>query len=207
MPHRTLLAAALAAAAWTLSAPAPMARAQRPTPEVAVIDLSHVFNNYRKFQNLSKKLKEEVDLAEAELKANRAKLQQMARQLEEFEKGSAEFRELEEELARSQADLQIQVNTQKRRFVEKEAANYYSVYQDVLMEVEAFCKQHNIKLVLRYSGQPIDETEPGEVVQTLNKSVVYHDPAIDISEHILERLNGRQQMTNRPKQGVPKKTR
>ena len=207
MPHRTLLAASLAAAAVMQAALAPAAHAQRPGPEVAVIDLSHVFNNYRKFQSLSQKLKDEVERAEAELKANRAKLQQMARQLEEFEKGSPEYRELEEELARGQADLQIQVNTQKRRFVEQEAANYYSVYQDVIAEVESFCKQHDIKLVLRYSGQPIDETEPGEVVQTLNKSVVYHDPAIDISEHILERLNGRQQVTNRPKQGVPKKTR
>lgn len=207
MRHRTLMAAALGAAALTLSPLVPAARAQRPSPEVAVIDLNYVFNNYRKFQNLSKKLKEDVDLAEAELKANREKLRQMAQQLNEFEKGSAEYRELEEELARSQADLQIQVNTQKRRFVEQEAANYYSVYQEVLAEVEAFCKDHNIMLVLRYSGQPIDETEPGEVVQTLNKSVVYHNPTIDISEHILERLNGRQQLTNRPKQGVPRKTR
>jgi Skp family chaperone for outer membrane proteins len=207
MRNHTLRAAAFAAAASLSLALAPEARAQRSGPEVAVIDLSHVFKNYQKFQVLSKRLEDEVKQAEAELKANRAKLQQMARQLDEFEKGSAEYRELEEELARGQADLQIQVNAQKRRFVEQEAANYYSVYQEVLVEVEAFCKQHDIKLVLRYSGQPIDESEPSEVVQALNKSVVYHDPAIDISEHILERLNGRQQVTNRPKQGVPKKTR
>jgi hypothetical protein len=44
--------------------------------------------------------------------------------------------------------------------------------------------------VLRYASDPVDDpNNRGEIVRGINKSVVYVDPTLDITKHILADLN------------------
>ena len=166
----------------------PLSAQQRgPAPSVAILDLTYIFKNHSRFQALTNDMRRDVDNAENSLKAERDAFQQLTARLEEFKKGTNEYKQLEEEIARRAADLQLKINIQKRTFLEQEAKIYFSVYQEVLNHVKTYAESNGISMVMRFNGDPIDTSDPQEVLKELNKSVIYYNRAIDITPIILER--------------------
>lgn len=182
--------AALVAGLCVVHAAAPPAIAQqRSTPQVAIIDLAYIFNNHVKFKALSDELRRDVEAAEAELKNNKAALQKMADSLESYNRSSPEYRQLEEDIAKRSADLQVQVQLQKKEFFEKEAKIYYTVYQEIMEQVKYHSDKHGIVLVMRFNGDPLDENDPQGIQKELNKAVLYYNKMIDITPIILDAVN------------------
>jgi Skp family chaperone for outer membrane proteins len=165
---------------------------QRPAqgPSVAILDLTYVFKNHARFQQMSNDMRRDVESAENTLKNERTAYQQLTEKLEQYKRGTAEFKAMEEELAERAAKLNLQVNIQKKNFLEQEAKIYYTVYQEVIDCVKNYADSAGTSLVLRFNGDPIDRSDPQEVLKELNKSVIYYNRAIDITPIILERLNG-----------------
>ncbi|HEX4150062.1 MAG TPA: OmpH family outer membrane protein [Pirellulales bacterium] len=194
------LVAALIALAACLSPLAPTALAQQPphhgAPLVAILDLTYIFKNHTRFQQMSNDMRREVEAAENSLKSDRESYQQLTQKLEQYKRGTPEYRALEEELAKRAAELNLQVNIQKKNFLEQEAKIYYTVYQEVIDCVKYHCDTTGVALVLRFNGDPIDRNDPQEVLKELNKSVIYYNRSIDITPIILEKLNAVQ-----PRQG------
>lgn len=188
--------AAVAAFLAVLQAASPEAAAQQrtaptgqPGPQVALLDLAYIFANHVRFKQLSDALRRDVEAAEAELKNNKAALQKMADQLESYNRGTPEFRQLEEDLAKRNAEIQVQVGVQKRDFFEQEAKMYFSVYQEIMEQVRYYSDKHGILLVMRFNGDPLDENDPQGIQKELNKAVLYHNKMIDITPYILDAVN------------------
>jgi Skp family chaperone for outer membrane proteins len=215
---------ALAASLSVVHVAAPFAAAQQrqgaqPAPQIALVDLAYIFQNHVRFKALSEDLRRDVEAAEAELKNNKAALQKMADQLEQFNRNSQEYRQLEEDIAKRQADITVQVNKQKRDFFEQEAKMYYTIYQEVMEQVKYYSDKHGILLVMRFNGDPYDENDPQALQKELNKAVLYHNKLIDITPIILDAVNPPRSnhpasppMTNLPQgagrhQGVPPNSR
>jgi Skp family chaperone for outer membrane proteins len=187
--------------------------------QIAIIDLAYIFNNHVRFKALNDELRRDVEAAEAELKNNKAALQKMADQLESYNRNTPEYRELEEEITKRSADLQVQVQLQKKTFFEKEATTYYKVYQEIMEQVRSYSDRHGILLVMRFNGDPFDENDPQGIQKELNKAVLHYNKLIDITPFILDavnpaRPNARPSPTppsdriSRPPQGVlPNRTR
>lgn len=169
--------------------------AQQPQPRgpgitVAILDLTYVYKNHLRFQQMSNDMRREVDAAENALKSDRESYRKLAEQLDTtYRKGTPDYKAMEEELAKKAADLNLQVNIQKKNFLEQEAKIYYNVYQEVLEHVKYYCEANGVTLVLRFNGDPIDRNDPQDVLKELNKSVIYYHQAIDITPVILERIN------------------
>lgn len=207
--------AALVAGLSVVHAAAPAAIAQqRSASQVAIIDLAYIFNNHTRFKMMSDELRRDVEAAEAELKNNKAALQKMAENLEQYNKSAPEYRQTEEDITKRSADLQVQVQLQKKDFFEREARIYYTVYQEIMEQVKYHADKHGIVLVMRFNGDPLDENDPQGIQKELNKSVLYYNKMIDITPIILDavnppRANGRPGPTSpnlnnaaRPQQGV-----
>lgn len=205
--------AVAAAVLAALQAISPEAAAQQRTApggqaggaQLALLDLAYIFANHVKFKQLSDALRRDVEAAEAELKNNKAALQKMADQLESYNRGTPEYRQLEEDITKRQAEISVQVNVQKRDFFEQEAKMYYTVYQEVMEQVRYYCDKHGILLVMRFNGDPFDENDPQGIQKELNKAVLYHNKMIDITPYILDavnppRGNGRPTPTQTPTQ-------
>jgi len=194
---RLNLVAALAPLAALLLPLAPLALAQQAPhhggPVVAILDLTYIFKNHTRFQQMSGDMRREVEAAENSLKSDRESYQQLTQKLEQYKRGTPEYRALEEELAKRAAELNLQVNIQKKNFLEQEAKIYYTVYQEVIDCVKYHCDTTGVSLVLRFNGDPIDRNDPQEVLKELNKSVIYYNRSIDITPVILEKLNSYQQ--------------
>lgn len=199
---RTILPILLAAV-FVGSALVPAAHAQRPAaPEVGLIDLNYVFKNHVGYKSAKAELQAAVDMAQLDIKTRQEKLKQMQMKLQESTPGSPDFKTLETQLTKELADLNLSVQLERKRFIEREAQMAYDLYKQVRDEVANYCRQNGIRLVMRFNGEPLDMSKPEQIAEQLNRNVVYHESTIDITPVILQRLNSQSTPTAGHHQGV-----
>jgi len=156
---------------------------------VALVDISYIFKEHLRFKSKMNEMKTDVERAEADVKNTRTTIMRLAEQLQDLRAGSPEYKSLEEELAKRQADLSVAVQLQKKEFLQREAKIYYQTYQEVLYEVDNYAKHNGIAMVLRFNGDPVDMDVPQSVLTHINKPVVWYAQDRDITKVVLDQLN------------------
>ena len=119
-----------------------------------------------------------------------------------FKPSSLEYKQMEEELARTQSDLQVKVGLKRKEFLEQEARVYYRVYREVEQAVALFAQRNRIGLVLRYNGDEMKEDDRASVLQGVNRAVVYQSN-LDVTNFVLQQLNGNSHVAPPPTPGGP----
>ncbi|HCK42186.1 MAG: hypothetical protein CMJ72_12145 [Planctomycetaceae bacterium] len=155
---------------------------------IAVVDVSFLFKNYNRFTTSMESLKQEMQATDTQLKGDRDTIQAKEQEARTYNPSAPEFKQLDEELTRLKAELQIKVNRARKEILEREAKVYYQTYQEVTQAVQYYAQQRNLGLVLRFDGDPIDPNNPKAILQGINKSVV-HQNGIDITPEIRDLLN------------------
>lgn len=194
------LAAMLFASSASAQAPAPAGYA---TPQVATLDLAYLFRNHARYKQLDDALKVEVQQAEQTFTAEQKSMQELARRLQEYKAGSPEYKAIEEELARKEADLRLRGAIMQKNFAEKKAKIYFDVLQDVKNYVRYHAEQHGIMMVVNFNGDEVDGTNPQSVMRGLNETVVYQHRSVDITPVILELCNKGAGVVPNPSANVP----
>lgn len=156
---------------------------------VAVLDISLVFEHFPGFQEQMTKLKAEVDQFEAYLKDEQGKLVKMRDKLADYAAGSKEFKETEEEMARANTDLRLKMEQQRREFLEREARIYFDGYAEVYNVVQTLAERNDIKLVLRFSSESMKADDRGSVLQSVNRPVIYQKN-LNITNLVIKALGG-----------------
>jgi Skp family chaperone for outer membrane proteins len=171
---------------------APIAPAAvRPSgTNVAVLDISLVFEHFPAFQEQMTKLKSEVDQFEGFLKEEQKKLVEMREKLGNFEPGSKQFKETEEEMARANTDLRLKMEQQRREFLEREARIYFDGYAEVYNVVSTLADRNDIRLVLRFSSDSMKADDRGSVLQSVNRPVIYQKN-LNITNLVIKGLGGK----------------
>ena len=202
--RNAVLAMAAAAVLSTfsfLSAQQPAAPAgQGPNPaganaskySVAVVDISYIFKKHERFKATMEQMKKEMETIEAELKADREKISLQEQERNKYNSGSAEFKKMDEDIARQMADFNLKMGKIRKEFLEREAKVYYQTYLEVVDAVKYYAKRQNIGLVLRFNGEPVDPNRRDDVLREINKPVVVQDQ-IDITPDVLALINRDQQ--------------
>ncbi len=163
-------------------------------PNVALLDVSYIFKNHPRFKDMMNDMKADVERAEADVNRERDTIRKLAEKLDDFRKGSPDYKAMEEEIARKEADLSVKVQLQRKQFLEREAKNYLTVYQEIEQEVNYYCQNKNIDMVLRFNGDPADANKPDSVLSYINKPVVWYQKDRDITPIILDSLQKRSGM-------------
>jgi Skp family chaperone for outer membrane proteins len=158
-------------------------------PRMALLDVSRIFKSHQRFKGMMDDMKGDVERAEAQVKTERETIGKLAERLQEFRKGTPDYKQMEEELAKRQADLAVQVQLQKNEFLQREAKIYHAVYQEIWQATDYFCKQNRIDMVLRFNGEAVDVERPDSVLTFINKPVVWYDRGLDITDAVLQDLN------------------
>jgi Skp family chaperone for outer membrane proteins len=159
-------------------------------PRLALLDVTKIFRSNTRFKSQMEELKRDVEIAEKRVKAERDDIShQVTEVLPQYQKGTQQYSELEEQLANRQAKLAVDFNRQKADFYQREATIHYNVYQEILRATDYFCKQNSIDMVLRFSGDLPDVQRPDSILPFIQKQVVWYDPGLDITEPILTDLN------------------
>jgi Skp family chaperone for outer membrane proteins len=186
--------AVLAAVVLSLSYLISLAVAQGPArsaagPTIALLDVSYIFKNHARFKGMMEDMKADVERAEAHVKSERETINKLVERLQEFRKGTPDYKQMEEDLAKRQADLAVRVNLQKGDFLQREAKIYHNVYQEIWQAADYYTKQNGIDMVLRFNGDPVDVERPDSVLTWINKPVVCYQKQLDITPAILQELN------------------
>lgn len=186
-------------------------RQQRPTgTNVAVVDINQVFQQHNRFKSRMDDLKKQIEDFEASIRAARKQITTQGEKAKDFKPGSVDYKRAEQTLAKSSADLQVNMQLKRKEFLEQEAKIYYEAYNEVSDHVQQIAGNYGIGLVLRFSRDEMDPTKRDSVLQGVNRAVVYHHGNLDITRQVIDRLNRGLAPKNvgaRPFTGGPQKSR
>jgi Skp family chaperone for outer membrane proteins len=212
---KAVLAMAVAAALTTFG----LLEAQQPAPvaagavagvnpaganaskyNIAVVDISYIFKKHERFKATMEQMKKEMETIEGELKGDREKIAAQEQQRNQFNVGSAEYKKMDEDIARQMAEFNLKMGKLRKEFLEREAKVYYQTYLEVVDAVKYYAKRQSIGLVLRFNGEPVDPNRRDDVLREINKPVVVQDQ-IDITPDVLALIN-RDQSGGQPAAGT-----
>jgi len=163
-----------------------MGQAKTTTP-VAVVDMGYIFKNHDRFKNAMETVKSQVQASEQQFQARGKDIEARIAKLKVYDPSSAEFKSLESETARLQAQVQADMTIKRKEFLEKEAQVFHAIYQEVQKEIKAFADNNGIGLVLRFSSEAINSSNRQAVMAGVNRPVVYQRN-LNITYDILDRL-------------------
>ena len=179
----------------------------RGTQGIALLDISYIFENLTRFKAQMADMRADVEQAEVQMKKERDTLRKLQDQLKGYPAGSPEYKQMEEHLTKRMAEMQVQMQLQRKEFLHREAKIYYNVYQEIQQEVNYYATNSGVSAVLRFSGDPVDKEKPDEVLKEINKPVIWYSQSMDITPVILRRLNDRYNIPSttdgRGRPGVP----
>lgn len=189
----TLAAIALGVCVATanLSAQEPAAAARQALPhQVGLIDMAHIFKNYEKFKDQTESLQAAAQEAEAKAQEMLKQGQQLQVQIQTLQPGTADYNKIEAQMIELQTRLQTFKQVEQREIVRKQAELYKKIYMEVQNAVKLYADYHRYTLVMRFSRQELVETNnPQEIIQNMNRQVVYYQTRDDITDPILGYLN------------------
>jgi len=169
---------------------APVSAAPAGGVPVALLDVSRIFQEHARFKQMREAMMADVQMAEANAKAEGEAIKGLMEQLRGVPSGSPEYKAMDEQIAVRQGNLEARVRLQRKEFVQREAKIYHYVYLEVLQEVHYYAQTNRIAMVLRFSGEQIDPENPESVIKGINKPVVWYNPQFDITNAILQKLQG-----------------
>jgi Skp family chaperone for outer membrane proteins len=188
-PSATAWGQAAPGAARPAAAPA-TAGAELAGTRVAVIDIALIFKHHDRFNGQMGDIKRDIELFEAYVRDQQKTMKARMEELQTFNATSPEYKSRETDLARLQADLQIKIGQERKKFLEREAGVYYHIYEEIEKSVGTFATRARIGLVLRFNSDEMKPDDRASVLQGVNKAVVFHS-GLDITKWIIEDLNRR----------------
>jgi Skp family chaperone for outer membrane proteins len=154
---------------------------------VAVVDIAKVFEAHPTFKSQLESLQQQAKSADLDLEAQKKDLSQQGQQLSELDPGSPDYLQLETNLARHSADLQVHVRQVKKDLLLREARQYFTSFTEIQQAVERVARKHGIGLVLRFDSRAMDPSDPQSVMQGMNRAVVLQRN-LDITGLVIEEL-------------------
>lgn len=168
-------------------AQAPGATSTAQATLVAVVDIAKVFEAHPTFKSQLDALQQQAQSADLDLESQKKDLSQQSQQLAELDPGSLDYRQLETNLARHSADLQVHVRQVKKDLLLREARQYFTTFTEIQQAVERVARKHGIGLVLRFDSRTMDPSDPQSVMQGMNRAVVLQRN-LDITGLVIEEL-------------------
>jgi Skp family chaperone for outer membrane proteins len=169
---------------------------------VAVIDISYIFKKHDRFRATMDAMKKEMEATEADLKAERDKIAQKEEQRNTYNAGSPEYKQMDEQLARDMSEFNLKMTKIRKEFLEREAKVYYQTYVEVSQAVGVYAQHHDIGLVIRFNGEPVDPNKREDVLREINKPVVFQNQ-VDITPDVLALINSTGAAPTAARPGTP----
>lgn len=156
--------------------------------DIAVIDVAYIFKNLPDIKAQVSKVESDLKAREAELKQKRDVLNQSIAQLKTLKVGTADYARHEERVASLDTKLRLDTARIRQELNSAQAKIYYDNYQRIAAAVKAIATHNHIKLVLRFDSEEMDLEKNDSVARGLMKSIVFHDPSIDMTDTVMKYL-------------------
>ncbi len=169
--------------------------------KVALIDMSHVFKNYKKFDAMREGLKAQIGQSDKQAKAMAENIKAIQKELQSgtFKQGSPQYNTREKELIRLTAEFEAFRKNTQRELMRKESQIYKQIYIEVTGTVKKYAEHYNYTLVIRFNRDQIggeDGENPQQIISGMNRQVVYFRGENDITDPIVNYLNSQYAKAN-----------
>ncbi len=154
---------------------------------VAVLDVAKVFEANALFNQRMDAIKAEAEQFKAQMEAEQQRLQQMAEQGKDYKPGSPEYKQLEAEMESEAATLRTTARQTNTDMLNSEARIYFDTYTQMQQVVGQISEQYGISLVIRFDSKSIDPGNRPEVIQGVNRNVVYQKN-LDLTTMVIEKM-------------------
>jgi Skp family chaperone for outer membrane proteins len=179
---------ALTGDAWSQNKE-PAAAATNIPHKVGLIDMAYVFKNYKKFESLREDLKVEISESEEKAKEMQKGIVDLQQKMKGLVEGAPEYSKYEQQAVKQAAEFENFRRQMSREFLKKESQIYLQVYNEVSKMVEKYATHFNYTLIIRFNREDLDTENPQQLLQGMNRQVVYYRPNEDITTPVLESLN------------------
>ncbi|MGI9515426.1 MAG: OmpH family outer membrane protein [Pirellulaceae bacterium] len=163
---------------------------------VAVLDVAKVFEANALFNQRMDAIKAEAEQFKAQMEAEQQRLQQMAEQGKDYKPGSPELKQLEADVEAQAAQMRTKARQTNTDMLNREARIYYDTYTQMQQVVGGMSDQFGISLVIRFDSKSIDPENRGEVIQGVNRNVVYQKN-LDLTTMVIEKMAAESTADNR----------
>ncbi|MCH2181039.1 MAG: OmpH family outer membrane protein [Mariniblastus sp.] len=155
---------------------------------VAILDVAKVFKDNPVFDTKMKSIKAEADALKKKIQDQQEMIRKDAAGLEEFGVGTPERNNLEATLEQRQTALRTQARQAEADLLAREAGIYYDTYSEMQTVVSKLANQYGISLVMRFDSAPISRDNRPEVIQAVNRTIVYHHK-VDLTGMVIQAMN------------------
>jgi len=171
----------------------PSATAASATPPAAAtfgsIDMGAVFKGYDKVKVVSEEFRSSVMNKRNEIMKYATEMQQESEMLAKFTPGSVDYKKHESVITQLKAKGEAEREQAERDFSIREAEMLATVYKEIQAMVSKVAKYRGLNYVLRVSNDPITGSDPRSAMTAVERTVVYADPANDITQMVIVNLN------------------
>jgi Skp family chaperone for outer membrane proteins len=156
---------------------------------VAVCDMVKIYSNYQKAKDLRVKVEEGRRNFKSEDELRGKKIESLNAELKELKVGSKEYDARVSELAK----LTIERETLQKFEDNRNVREYYRMSEDIYSELQKaaadVAKENGVQLVLNSDDTSPSDDKPDLFARMERKKVLYSDPAMDITDAIVARMN------------------
>jgi Skp family chaperone for outer membrane proteins len=164
------------------------AQQTRTGTTVAVVDIAVVMENNTKFKSLLDSIQVEINQFDNTLESARKQVTSLVEELQGYNPGSAAYSQLEERIAKIQADVQVQMQLKRKNVLLQEAKVFHECYTEVQKTIATFCERNGISLVLNYDSKAINPQSRESVLKGVNRDIVYQR-SLNITKYIVDAVN------------------
>lgn len=157
--------------------------------KVGLIDMAHVFKNYKKFDVLREELKGKIGGSEDQAKSMATKIKQLQEEMKTFKEGTDDFTKREQAMNKLALDFESFRKSTQRDILKAESEIYHQIYMEVSDAVKRYSKYYGYTLVLRFNREELSKDDPQGLIQGMNRQVVFHRNEDDMTESVLVHLN------------------
>ncbi|MEE8141904.1 MAG: OmpH family outer membrane protein, partial [Planctomycetota bacterium] len=149
---------------------------------VGVVNLNTVFEGYQKRNTLEKQLNEERKALKKRIDGMEKGLAKMRVELELLDRQTTRFQELEKQARHLLEDLKVEQRHAAEALQRKQAQFHNSLLAEIRAVIGRYGEEQGFTLIVQKEFTLSSEARSW-------RSVLYHDPQIDLTQKILEVLN------------------
>jgi Skp family chaperone for outer membrane proteins len=171
-------------------ATAPASAPKPPVPAtVGSVDIAAIFKGYDRVKVNSEEFKAAVMAKKGELMKIMTEGQQEAEMLAKLTPGSLDFKKHEDRITHLKAQSEATREQYEREFTMREAEMLATIYKEIQSMVSRVAKHRGFAYVVRVSNDPVTGQNPNSAMMAIERTIVYADPANDITNDVITYLN------------------
>lgn len=158
--------------------------------KVAVCNIVDVFKEYQRAQDETETLNKKRDAFAAERDKRQKKLEALQVELDGFKPGSEAHEDALQRMQKQMLEFRVWEQFQQNLILRNHRRLTEEMYGQIKDAIEQVAKQRGIDVVVQLEAGELQARNVEELIAQIDRrKVLYHNPGIDITEIVLQKVN------------------